>query len=420
MFEEVKEMIDSTIYTNGRGEVTAQNVNLAMHGIVDAAKDEVAEVSEDVQVVNAKIENLEKKIEEGGIGGLELKFPMILMELLEVTAVEEMYIDREKAAEIAAEMPFLKEPLDKMFEENAKAYAKYITALKNDETAPIINLNISYLYKEIIEQEMISQGVTYDYDIGMYCVASGVQVMNIAGIMRMGFTCMVNLGGAFCILRFLADGTCGIMEMSEPAEINLPLPGAEAYENDSIALKALESIVGGTTQLVVHTFQYYVGLDSNGHKVYEFVTPVHIKESDYGTNVFIRFIANTDLIEAVVNLESGLTTSRLLARMTPEEVDMIVEGNLKCDYSSVSAGSNTTVRFTIKSNVDWKLIENETVITEGTATSTNGTVYSHTINANTTTEVINHNYRLIAASDEMELSTVWVEQEAATESTVEE
>lgn len=408
MFNEVKEMIDATIYGNGNGEITAQNVNLAMHGIVDAAK-----------VVNTKIENLERKIEEGGIGGLELKFPMLMMDLLEVTDVEEMYIDREKATEIAAEKPFLKEPLDRMFEENAKAYEKYMIALKNGETAPIINLNLGYLYKEILEQEMITQGVTYDISVGMNCVANGVQVINIVGV-EVGFMCLVNLEGMCCMLAFLPDGTCGIMEMDEPATINLPLPGAEAYENDSIALKVLENIAEGVNQIVIHTFKYYVGLDSNGSKVYEFVTPVHIKKSDYGTNVFIRFIANTDLIEAVVNLESGLTTSRFLARMTPEEVDMIVEGNLKCDYSLVGAGSNTTVKFTIKSNVDWKLVENETVITEGTATSTNGTVYSHTINANTTTEVINHNYRLIAASDEMELSTVWVEQEAATEATVEE
>ena len=39
MFEEVKEMIDSTIYTNGRGEVTAQNINLAMQAIVEATED---------------------------------------------------------------------------------------------------------------------------------------------------------------------------------------------------------------------------------------------------------------------------------------------------------------------------------------------------------------------------------------------
>lgn len=46
MFEEVKEMIDSTIYTNGRGEVTAQNVNLAMQAIVDATEDKLVSLEE--------------------------------------------------------------------------------------------------------------------------------------------------------------------------------------------------------------------------------------------------------------------------------------------------------------------------------------------------------------------------------------
>ena len=48
MFEEVKEMIDSTIYTNGKGEVTAQNINLAMHGIVEATEEKIAEVESKV------------------------------------------------------------------------------------------------------------------------------------------------------------------------------------------------------------------------------------------------------------------------------------------------------------------------------------------------------------------------------------
>ena len=48
MFEEVKEMIDSTIYTNGRGEVTAQNVNLAMQAIVDATEEGLAEVEKKI------------------------------------------------------------------------------------------------------------------------------------------------------------------------------------------------------------------------------------------------------------------------------------------------------------------------------------------------------------------------------------
>lgn len=46
MFEEIKEMIDSTIYTNGRGEVTAQNVNLAMHGMIGAVEDKVTELEQ--------------------------------------------------------------------------------------------------------------------------------------------------------------------------------------------------------------------------------------------------------------------------------------------------------------------------------------------------------------------------------------
>ena len=58
MFEEVKEMIDSTIYTNGRGEVTAQNVNLAFHGVVEATEEELAALGKRVD-----------EIAENGTGG---------------------------------------------------------------------------------------------------------------------------------------------------------------------------------------------------------------------------------------------------------------------------------------------------------------------------------------------------------------
>lgn len=58
MFEEVKEMIDSTIYENGKGEITAQNINLAMQGIVDATEEKIAEVEEMVA-----------EIGENGTGG---------------------------------------------------------------------------------------------------------------------------------------------------------------------------------------------------------------------------------------------------------------------------------------------------------------------------------------------------------------
>jgi hypothetical protein len=60
MFEEVKEMIDSTIYTNGRGEVTAQNINLAMHGMVDATEEKFSEVGDAVKAVEDKVTALEE------------------------------------------------------------------------------------------------------------------------------------------------------------------------------------------------------------------------------------------------------------------------------------------------------------------------------------------------------------------------
>jgi hypothetical protein len=65
MFEEIKEMIDSTIYTNGRGEVTAQNINLAMHGVVEATEEEIGKVNDAVKTVEDKVSALE----ENGTGG---------------------------------------------------------------------------------------------------------------------------------------------------------------------------------------------------------------------------------------------------------------------------------------------------------------------------------------------------------------
>ena len=65
MFEEVKEMIDSTIYTNGRGEVTAKNLNLGMHAIVDATEEGLAEVKGDVTALGKRVD----EIAENGTGG---------------------------------------------------------------------------------------------------------------------------------------------------------------------------------------------------------------------------------------------------------------------------------------------------------------------------------------------------------------
>ena len=72
MFDEVKEMIDSTIYENGRGEVTAQNINLAMHGVVDATEEELGKVNDAVKTVEDKVTALEENGTGGGAGALRV------------------------------------------------------------------------------------------------------------------------------------------------------------------------------------------------------------------------------------------------------------------------------------------------------------------------------------------------------------
>ena len=72
MFEEVKEMIDSTIYENGRGEVTAQNVNLAMHGMVDATEEGLAVVKDDVAALGKRVDEIAENGTGGGAGALRV------------------------------------------------------------------------------------------------------------------------------------------------------------------------------------------------------------------------------------------------------------------------------------------------------------------------------------------------------------
>ena len=70
MFEEVKEMIDSTVYENGRGEVTAKNLNLGMHAIVDATEEELGKVNDAVKAVEDKVTAIEENGTGGGAGAL--------------------------------------------------------------------------------------------------------------------------------------------------------------------------------------------------------------------------------------------------------------------------------------------------------------------------------------------------------------
>lgn len=72
MFKETREMIDSTVYTNGNGEVTAKNINLAFHGVIDATEEKITEVEENATTLSNKVSEVENKvaeIEENGMGG---------------------------------------------------------------------------------------------------------------------------------------------------------------------------------------------------------------------------------------------------------------------------------------------------------------------------------------------------------------
>ena len=76
MFEEVKEMIDSTVYENGRGEVTAKNLNLGMHAIVDATEEELGKVNDAVKAVEDKVTAIEENGTGGGAGALKVWMPV--------------------------------------------------------------------------------------------------------------------------------------------------------------------------------------------------------------------------------------------------------------------------------------------------------------------------------------------------------
>lgn len=394
MFEEVKEMIDSTIYTNGRGEVTAQNINLAMHGMVDATEEGLDEMGKSVEATNNKIVELEKQIEEGGLGGLEFSFPMLLITFLEINP-NGFVFDRATTASIIEEMPSLAEPIDKLFEKNAKAYEKYVAAVEKGE-APIVNIKLTDLFNELAVAESIG-GLNEQ----LYGVASTSGVVSNGGVSYCMF--MVNAGGMWMTMIFLQDGTCSIVEYIESATVYIPVPGEE-YEN--IAIYDLGHN---------NYFEYRIPVGKS-YK-YETIFPVHIKQSELGQNHLIRFVVNTDLIEAVMNIESGKTTSRVIAKMTPEEVGAIAEGTLSRVhnltypyYEILPAEGNAVVSLDIDSTVPWTLYDGQTTLTSGEAGSKS---HEYVVGANTLTEPLNHNYRLVATADGEELATLWIEQAAA-------
>lgn len=154
MFKEVKEMIDSTIYTNGRGEVTAQNINLAMHGMMDATEEKFDEVDGEFKQTEVKITEIKQditKISEGGLGGYVLKFPMQLFELLEMETPEDMVLSDETIEPIVAEFPTLAQPIAELMQHNATTLSKINEMIAEGKPMPVVTIDIAALYKEMAE-----------------------------------------------------------------------------------------------------------------------------------------------------------------------------------------------------------------------------------------------------------------------------
>lgn len=407
MFEEVREMIDSTIYTNGRGEVTAQNINLAMHGMVDATEEKFDEVDGELKQTEVKITEIKQditKLSEGGLGGYVLKFPMTLFDLLEVETPEDMYLSDETIEPIVAEFPTLAQPIAELRQHNATTLRKINETIAEGKPMPVVTIDCTALYKEMAE----ALGETIAVNVGMVLNPSVLQLTTNGVESALFAICSMEVGVAYQFV-FISE-ECGLMGAIAPAYVYIPRPSDEPIVNGAEVLYAMKH--SGSSYLANN--DYYLGKES-GYSI----MPVSAHESDLGKNMFIRFVVDAEIIEAVINLESGRTTSRVIAKMTPEEVGVIAEGKITSEYTNVNYGSNS-VTLSVKSNVDWQVVKGEEVINSGSPTTSNSVSFSVTIPANETTEIVNHNYRLLDATTGEELSTVWIEQQAGVETVSEE
>lgn len=413
MFTETREMLDATIYPNGRSELGAKNVNLAMHAMLDATEGQVVRIDEGIAATDVKITEIRNdltKLGESGLGGLTFKFPIALMELLQPATPSDAYIDNEIIATIVAEFPTLAQPLEELMEHNRGVIAKINEALAEGKPMPIITIDISALYKEIAGAMGETEVAAIIGGANLYPTL--LQSTNFNGYSYIVAMCSVANEARFQLV--FNDMGCGIMAAFYAASVEIPLIGQEPIEQSVDTLYALEQSGLYSNYLLMHSY-YYGGADETQSAI----VPVNAKLSEMGTYLLLRFVVDAEIIEAIINLESGKTTSRVIAKMTPEEVGVIAEGKITSEYTNVNYGSNS-VTLSVKSNVDWQVVKGEEVINSGSPTTSNSVSFSVTIPANETTEIVNHNYRLLDATTGEELSTVWIQQQAGVETVSEE
>jgi hypothetical protein len=336
------------------------------------------------------------------LGGYVLKFPISLFEFLEIETPEYMVLSDETIELIVAELPTLAQPIAELRQHNATTLRKINETIAEGKPMPVVTIDIDALYKEIAE----ALGETIAENVGMVLNPSVLQ-LTTNGVESM-LVAMCNMGfGVACQFAFIMD-VCGLMGAVFPATVYIPRPSDEPIVNDSDVLYALKQNYSS----FIANNDYYLGKDLGFS-----IVPVSAHESDLSKNMFIRFVVDAEIIEAVINLESGKTTSRVIAKMTPEEVGVIAEGklsrvnNLSYPYYEIlPAEGNAVVTLDIESTVPWELYDGQTSLTSGEAGSKS---YEYVVGANTLTEPLNHNYRLVASADGEELATLWIEQAAA-------
>ena len=408
MFTETREMLDATIYANGRSELGAKNVNLAMHGILDAAEGKFTEVDEEMKQNDVKITEIKQdivKLGESGLGGLCFKLPTALFELMEVESVEDAYIDHEVIAIISAEYPALMQPLQELMEHNMNVLAKIREAITEGKEMPIVTIDIGALYKEILEA--LGETEPLETFSGASLYPSLAYDITYMGVFDM-FNAMCNVYTDSTLIIAFTNDACGLADAIYPASVYIPRTD-ETMDNSGEALDILKSNYLYSGALLKN--DYFYKYLQNGSYVQQAVAPVHARLSDIGNILFLRFVIGAQIIEAAINLETGVTTSRVIATMTPQEVETIAEGKITSEYSGVSY-SSISVMLSVKSNVDWQVVKGEEVINSGAPSVNSYVNFYVTIPANDTTEIVNHNYRLLDATTGEELSTVWIKQQA--------
>ena len=311
MFNEVKEMLDATIYSNGNGEITAQNVNLAMHGIVDATEEKISELNESFAEVDTKIDEVYATIDEvkeSGLGGITLKFPIVLMDLLyeDVDNLPPSFeLTSDFVAIIGTEYPGLVEPLNQLIADNVAALEKIKATLDEGKEMPFVAIDVYVLYKELAsilgseDDAAIANLVTTQANIN----PAMIQYIDYSAIMPsyVGVMAGLSFDNTQVMFTFLATGDAG-ME-NEFAETKFIVPAAGQTADNSANVLFFESGLSAETYASnrKHMFIY------NNSEV---LTPLSI--SGTSSYVYATFLIGRQFVKTTFNLTDGVTTSELL------------------------------------------------------------------------------------------------------------